>query len=71
MECAIQKTLGVTEQCPGPECPFWEIADGATPAGCFVHRRFPVDLNNREVAAWLLGLRRALERNQIDEGRLQ
>jgi hypothetical protein len=49
MECAIQTTLGVTELCPGAECPFWEIADGATPEGCFVHRRFPVDLNNREV----------------------
>lgn len=70
MECAIQKTLGVTEQCPGPACPFWEIADGAIPEGCFVQRRFGTDLNNHEVAGWLVGLRRSLERIRIDERRL-
>ena len=60
----------MTQQCTGVSCPFWDIADGATPEGCFVHRRFPVDLNNREVAGWLVGLRRSLEGIQIDKGRL-
>jgi hypothetical protein len=70
MDCAIQKTLGFTQACAGAECPFWEIGDESTPEGCFVHRHFPADLTNREVAGWLVGLRRSLERIRIDEGRL-
>jgi hypothetical protein len=70
MDCAIERTLGVTQQCAGAKCSFWEIAGDAIPEGCFVQRRLGPDLNNREVAGWLVGLRRTLERIRIDEGRL-
>jgi hypothetical protein len=70
MDCAIEKTLGVTQECTGASCPFWEVADGAIPDGCFVERRLATDLNNHALAAWLVGLRRTLECIRIDQGRL-
>ncbi len=70
MECAIQKTLGVPQECTGASCPFWETGDSAIPDGCFVERRLGTDLDNRALAGWLVGLRRALERTRIEQGRL-
>jgi hypothetical protein len=70
MECAIEKTLGVTQQCARDACPFWEFADGRMPERCLVQRFFESDLNDHEVAGWLVGLRRALERTHIEQGRL-
>jgi hypothetical protein len=70
MECAIHKTLGLRQVCTGALCPFWEIADGAIPDGCFVERRLGADLNNRGLARWFVGLRHTLECTRIDQGRL-
>jgi hypothetical protein len=70
MDCAIEKTLGVTQECTGASCPFWEVADGAIPDGCFVERRLGTDLNNHALASWLVGLRHTLECIRIDQGRL-
>ncbi len=70
MKCAIQQTLGVAEECPGEACPFWEAEDGRMPEGCLIQRLLGHDVQNREVASWLAGLRRALETAHIEEGRL-
>jgi hypothetical protein len=70
MECAIQRTLGVSEECTGASCPLAETADGAVPEGCFVERRLGTDLNNCELAGWLLALRHTLERTRLEERRL-
>jgi hypothetical protein len=70
MECAIQGTLGVTEECTGASCPLWEVADGAVPDGCFVERRLRTDLNNCELAGWFVALRHTLERTRAEQGRL-
>jgi hypothetical protein len=70
MECAIQKTLGVTEECSGASCPLWEVTDGTVPEGCFVERRLASDLNNCELAGWFVALRHTLEHTRVEQGRL-
>ncbi len=55
MECAVQRTLGATEECPGETCPFWEGA------GCFLERRLGSELKQHEFAVWLVAMRRYLE----------
>ncbi len=61
----------MTEQCRGAACPFWESAADPTLQGCFVERRLGLDLLcRRDIAGWLVGLRGALERAHIEEGRL-
>lgn len=70
MECANQKPLGVMDECARDARPFWEVAEGHIPDGCFMQRIFGSDLNDREVTGWLVGSRHALERTRIEQGRL-
>ena len=51
---------GVTEPCPGADCPFWELG-GAVLAGDCLIERLGVDLSERGLAAYLLETRVCLE----------
>jgi len=65
MECTIEKAIGNSEQCPGEACPFWERGS------CLLTRRLGGELKKRDIAAWLVGVRRALEEMRTSEGGLQ
>jgi hypothetical protein len=56
--CQIAATVGEAEPCPGPSCPFWEERDIA--AGCGLEQ-LALDLDDPEVAGYLIDLRRVLE----------
>jgi hypothetical protein len=55
----LKHRVGTTEACPEQECPLWEPGGAALSGRCAFEQ---VDLEGRpEFAAWLLGLREALE----------
>jgi hypothetical protein len=56
--CHIALTEGEPQPCLGPSCPFWEEHDVA--AGCGLER-LSLDLDDPELASYLLDLRRTLE----------
>jgi hypothetical protein len=68
----MKLTLGEAEECSEGACPFWETGIGVVEAGCGLER-LPVDLSRPDLAAYLLGLRAALESaretSERDEGR--
>jgi hypothetical protein len=68
METALHRPLctieliaeGSAERCPGDECPFWET-------GCVLDKVEHELTERREVAAFLLGLRRTLQHPELEE----
>lgn len=61
--CRLQESLGHVEVCPEQGCPFWTSGAEERQGHCAFDR---IDLNDRrDLAGWLLDLRRELE-NQGD-----
>jgi hypothetical protein len=57
--CRLEQAVGVDAVCPEGACPFWEPGGAVLDGRCVVEG---IDFNrDREVASWLLGLRRRLE----------
>jgi hypothetical protein len=57
--CRLERALGVDAACPEGRCPFWEPGGAALDGRCVVEG---IDFSrDREVAGWLLGVRRRLE----------
>jgi hypothetical protein len=64
--CALHRALGNTEECPGAWCSFWEHGGAVAEPGCAIER-FGLDLRNRNLGAYLLDLRRALDGARSEE----
>jgi hypothetical protein len=58
--CTLQLTLGREQDCSHAACPFWEEGGAALDADCGIER-LGLDLGRRDLAAYLLELRLALE----------
>jgi hypothetical protein len=59
--CTIELIVeGTAERCPGAECPYWS-------EGCILDRVADELSERREVAEFLLGLRRKLEHPELEE----
>lgn len=60
--CRLEQAVGVDAVCPEGACPFWEPGGAVLDGRCFVEG---IDFSrDREVASWLLGLRRRLENSR-------
>jgi len=58
--CRIKLTLGDVESCPEGACAFWEPGGAIVDAGCGLER-LRIDVDRPDLAAYLVGLREALE----------
>jgi len=58
--CTIHLTVGQVEPCPGPRCPFWEKGKVGLEPGCALEG-LELALDRPDLAAYLLGVRAALE----------
>jgi hypothetical protein len=58
--CDLHNAIGNVEECPRGWCAFWEGGGAVVEPGCAI-RRMALDLNNVDLAYYLLDLRRALE----------
>ena len=56
--CALSQTIGNDEECPRAWCAFWEHGSAVIESGCAIER-LGLDLGNRDLAHYLLDLRRA------------
>lgn len=64
--CTLRRTLGYVEECPRGWCPFWEHGGAVAQPACALER-LGLELSNRDLALYLLDLRRALEQAQSTE----
>jgi hypothetical protein len=58
--CALHRTLGAVQACPGAACPFWEQGGAVLPSGCELER-LAVDVERPDLAEYLLEIREQLE----------
>jgi hypothetical protein len=58
--CALSQAVGNDEECPRAWCAFWEHGGAVVEPGCAIER-IGLDLGNRDLAYYLLELRRTLE----------
>jgi len=58
--CSLWAAVGNDEECPRGWCAFWEAGGAVVAPGCAIER-LGVDRGDRQLAAFLLGLRRELE----------
>jgi hypothetical protein len=58
--CALSGAVGSLEECPQAWCAFWETGGAVAEAGCLVER-LGIDLSGRDLARYLIDLRRMLE----------
>jgi hypothetical protein len=58
--CALTEAIGSVEECPRSWCAFWEQGGAVAEAGCAIER-LGLDLANRDLAHYLLELRRVLD----------
>ena len=59
-QCALIKAIGNDAECARGWCPFWEVGGAVVQSGCQIER-LGIDLGNRDLAYFLVDLRRALE----------
>jgi hypothetical protein len=64
--CALTEAVGSVEECPRSWCSFWEQGGAVAEAGCAIER-LGLDLGNRELARYLLELRRLLDGARSEE----
>ena len=64
--CALSQAIGNDEECPRAWCAFWEQGGAVIEAGCAIER-FGLDVGNRDLAYYLLDLRRALDAARNEE----
>ena len=58
--CALSQAIGNDEECPRAWCSFWEHGGAVVESGCTIER-LGLDLGDRDLAHYLLELRRALD----------
>ncbi len=59
-QCALIEAIGNEADCPRADCAFWDPGGAVAPSGCAIER-LGIDLRNRDLAYYLLDLRRAVE----------
>jgi len=64
--CALSQAIGNDEECSRAWCAFWEQGGAVIEAGCAIER-FGLDVRNRDLAYYLLDLRRALDAARNEE----
>ncbi len=64
--CALSEAIGNDEECQRSWCAFWEHGGAVAQPGCAIER-FGLDLRNRDLAHYLLDLRRALDGARSEE----
>ena len=64
--CALAQAIGNVEECPRSWCAFWEQGGAVAEAGCAIER-LGLDLGNRDLAHYLLDLRRTLDGTRSKE----
>ena len=64
--CALKQAVGNDEECPRAWCAFWERGGAVIEPGCAIER-LGIDLGNRDLAHYLLELRKTLESERSAE----
>jgi hypothetical protein len=64
--CSLRCAIGSVEECARGWCAFWEHGGAVVEPGCMIER-LGVDVNNVDLAYYLLDLRHALERVRDEE----
>jgi hypothetical protein len=64
--CTLTEAIGSVEECPRSWCAFWEQGGAVAEAGCAIER-LGLDLGNRDLAHYLLELRRVLDSARSQE----
>ena len=64
--CGLKQAIGNDEECPRAWCSFWEHGGAVLEPGCTIER-LGLDLGNRNLAHYLLDLRRALDESRSAE----
>jgi hypothetical protein len=64
--CSLRQAIGYVEECPRGWCAFWEQGGAVVEPGCAIER-LGLDFRNRDLAHFLLELRRALDEGRSEE----
>jgi hypothetical protein len=64
--CTLSGVIGNVEECPRGWCAFWEHGGAVVEPHCAIER-MGIDVNNVDLAYYLLDLRRALDSARSEE----